>query len=106
MPTLHAGQQRRHGHREQTVDSGADEGAMTGGDGTETGTLPHAESTASASWVREAGHPSQRSGTTRQDGVGEGGGRFRMGGHTCARGQFTLMQEKNQHNAVTILRLR
>ena len=82
MPTLHAGQQRRHGRREQTVDSGADEGAMTGGDGTETGMLPHAESTASEGWVREAGHPSQCSGTGRQDGVG---GRREAGsgwGHT------------------------
>ena len=44
---------------------------MTGGDGTETGTLPHAESTASEGWVREAGHPSQCSGTGRQDGSKE-----------------------------------
>ena len=101
----HAGQQRRHRHKEQTFGlSGERESGMIWKSSTETYTLPYAKQITSGNFLYDAGSSKQ---VLRDNLEGWEGGWW-ASGHGYACGWFTLMsgRKSSQYCKVIILQLK
>ena len=79
---LHAGQQKRHTSKEESLDSVGGEGGMIWENSIETCLLPYVKEMASASLMHEAGHPKPALWDNPEGRGGEGGGRRVQDGET------------------------
>ena len=99
---LYSRQQKRHKHKEQTLDGGRRWDGLIWEKSTEACILPYVKQMTSASSMHEAGHPKPAPPWDNPEGRGrEGAGRgFRMRGHMYTWGWFMLMYGKTHSNIV------